>query len=143
MLNIYVGEENLPKDKELIIDIEKFFVSISLRDSDFVRNILKVIEQGKYVDTNVFSDRFERNLWKDCLSTGSKLAIAIYLYPEYVYMCDEIGDNVLPLILNCENVNLYFNRRDIEFNGVFKDSILVNGNEVESLDELNYRISIS
>ena len=48
-LNIYIGRENIPKDKILVYDVEDYFGTVKVKDTLINREIIEIIEQGEYI----------------------------------------------------------------------------------------------
>lgn len=143
MLNVYIGRSNIPEGKDLIFDVEKFFGVTKLLDCDFVKKVLERIECGRYMSEYTFYDRFGDGMKSNCLSTGSKILICTYTYPEYVINATELGDNGISLLHECENGSVLFTRSSIEFSGIPENGICLNGKVCKNLWELNYQLSIS
>lgn len=143
MLNVYIGRANLPEGKDLIYDVEKFFGVTKLLDCDFVKSVLEKVEQGRYMSEYAFYDRFGYGMKSNCLSTGSKILICTFMYPEYVINATELGDNGISLLHECTNGSVLFTRSSIEFSSVPESGICLNGMVYKDLWELNYQISIS
>lgn len=116
----------------VIFNIEFGFKWKNLKDSDTVRNIIKYVDRGVYIDQNSFKDRFGYKLYTKCLSTGCKAALLVAEYPNKIVNCIECGSNALEaIILYCkdgeilvygstlDNVHLANNREvDVELNGI-------------------------
>lgn len=75
-LNIFIDEQNVDKSR-LIFDVESFFTGTFLRNDDFTRRVLKEIEDAKYQNEVTFIDRFGLGLYTSCLSTTSKILLAV------------------------------------------------------------------
>lgn len=127
-LHIYIGKENLPEDKEFILDNENYFAFSGITDCDFSRYVIKEIEQGEFINTMFFRDRFGGQLYIDCLSTGSKTLLNIYNNEDKVFYGGEMGDNALELLSILRNGNIYFdNMRSNDLLGIpFQKGIYVN-----------------
>lgn len=138
MLNIYIDKSNLPKDRVFVNDVDAFFNACKLRNTDFTKFVLHEIEKGEYVDEDIFTDRFGRGLFINCLSTGAKILLSAQYFPDMVFNCCEAGNNVLELLLLCADANIYFPNGNREFE-TFNDKIeiYVNGVKAESLSRLN------
>ncbi len=48
MLNIYMGKENIPKDKEFVYDVEAFWSQVGIPDNRGSRYILNNFEYVEY-----------------------------------------------------------------------------------------------
>lgn len=138
MLNIYIGKEQIPKDKILIYDIEDYFGTVRIKDDLNNREIIEKIELGHYIDEETFKDKFGRNLFADCLSTSSKILICQNQEPDkYIFNASELGVNAHPLALK-NSGNLYWGQiNELPCTvGVPKDTeIYLNGEKCNCLDE--------
>ena len=137
-LNIYIGRENIPKDKILVYDVEDYFGTVKVKDTLINREIIEIIEQGEYIDEETFKDKFGRFLFIDCLSTSSKILICQSQEPEkYIFNAMELGVNAQPLALKNKG-NLFWKQIN-EFPcivNVAKDiKININGYLCNSLNE--------
>lgn len=140
MLNIYIGEQNIPKDLKFIFDVDKFCFGGKLRVGDAVTDsILSDIEQARVLSEYVFEDRFGYGLYVNNLSTGTKAILSAYYYPDYLINLSEAGANVVDLLPTLDSANVYFNGSHIEFSDMNKP-ISLNGVEYTDLEELNYAI---
>ena len=98
MLNIFIGDKDIPNKELIIKDIEAFTPIIMLTDCAFVKSVIEDIEEGKYFDTRLFTDRTGGNLFGCNMSTTSKLLVSIYNHPELIFLCDELGENGLSFL---------------------------------------------
>lgn len=115
MLNIYIGKDCLPKDKELIMDNEAYFSFSDMSKTDFIERVLREIEKGTYLDERTFLDRFNTKVYCSCLSTGSKTLINISTQPDKIFYGGEMGENARTLIMYIKEGNVYF---DDDFQGI-------------------------
>lgn len=83
----------------VIFNIEFGFKWKNLKDSDAVRNIIKYVDRGVYIDQNSFKDRFGYKLYTKYLSTGCKAALLVAEYPNKIVNCIECGSNALAAII--------------------------------------------
>jgi hypothetical protein len=139
MLNIYTDKNliTLP----MIKDPEIVFRGIKLENTDFTQKVITKIEKGKYIDDEVFEDRFGRNLYLTCMSTTSKILILLSRYKDYAILCDELGKNGLNLLLELEDGNAYFENRDVEFPNKLIKPVMCNGVAVDTTYNLNMMLS--
>ena len=98
MLNI-ICAENKELTNNYVHDIENHFLEVLLKDNDLTKEVLKVIEQGKYYDEYSFIDRYDIKCDRCSLSTGSKLCLCIDDNPDLHYNAIEVGVNVLNFIV--------------------------------------------
>lgn len=140
MLTIYFSdEEQLFDQKDLIHDVEEYFPRIKLTGSEKELEILKLIENGKFVDKLSFIDRFGYKLWTSELSTGCKAAFCVLHYPDKVVDLTECGLNARDVIVSvCDVGNVLMTNSSITF-VEYKSSISVSldGNKFDSVDDLN------
>ena len=115
MLNIYIGERNLPRDKELIRDNESYFFLANTQQSEFVDRVLRDIEKAEYFDTESIIDRFGHKLYWDLISTGSKTLININSHIDKVFYGAEMGQNAVTLLLYLKEGNVYFEEGTFNF----------------------------
>lgn len=74
MLNIWVGRNYIPKNLQFIYDPDSINSFIKLDNSDeFVILVLNKIEKATIQDDETFIDRFGRGLFKQYLSTTTKI----------------------------------------------------------------------
>lgn len=127
MLNIYIGRKNVPDTLDVVYDIETFFVGVTLDESKYTQNVLKYIEKGKYCDSDTFEDRFGRRLNKSCLSSTSKMLLAVNRYSDLVINCSELGNNAISMLNQLSRGNILFVRpyslimdieSDVSINGI-------------------------
>lgn len=136
-MNIYIGKENLPKDAKFLFDVEQFFPQVLIADCEFNREVINAIDDGEYVSTTMFKDRFGRGLYKDCLSTSCKILIVLNQYPDIVVNCLGIGVNALDYIVKSPNANAFFSDNDFDIQAKPTCSVFVNGKECEDLLDIN------
>lgn len=139
-ISIYVGKDNLPKDKEFIFDAESYFVLNRMIDCEFTREVLRKIEKGEFVDNETFKDRLGRGLFLECLSTSSKILILLNQNPDLVINCCELGLNAVDMIMQIKDCNVYFENDRIDFQSEKLYDVFVNGYRCEDIDEVNNRI---
>lgn len=81
-LKIYFeGVDELPPDMPIERDVEALFMAVKLNSCEYGQTVLAEVEEGQYVDNLNFLDRFSCTLPRDCLSTGTKAALALYHMP--------------------------------------------------------------
>ena len=98
-LQIYFeGMDALP-DMPIERDVEAIFTTVRLDGSEYDKAILKEVEKGQYVDNLHFIDRFGITLPRDCLSTGTKAALALYHMPDVMVWGVEISHDALAEIV--------------------------------------------
>lgn len=100
MLIIYDAE----KVSAEIVDIDAEFSQILINPDETLNKIIKSIDGGTLLDSNVFSDRFGNRLYLSELSTGCKAAICVYCNPDKIVDLQECGLNARDAVFNyCEN----------------------------------------
>lgn len=103
MLRIY-DSENMSAD---IIDIDAEFSRLLINPDETLNKIIKSVDGGTLLDSNVFSDRFGNRLYLSELSTGCKAAICVYCNPDKIIDLQECGLNARDAVFNyCENGNI-------------------------------------
>ena len=113
MLNIYIGKENLPKDKALINDADAAIMLVTVIGTDFQRLVLERVEHGVYKDQRVFTDRFGNNLYYTDMSTGAKALMLVDALHDKVINCAECGENALSMLSHLTAGNVYLPNRTI------------------------------
>lgn len=108
MINVYIGEQNLPKDRKFIFDPLPLLSLAKVPDTSFVRKVISDIDRGEYYDDRFFTSRFGGQLWYKDLSAGSSTLLVMYLYPDYVINGIELGTNALAYISLLEECSVYF-----------------------------------
>lgn len=98
-LCIYVGKNNLPKNKKFIFDVEAEFFRYGIKDCRLSKEIIKEIDNGKYINESTFLDRFGVSLYTDYLSTSSKALLLLISCKDKVLNFDEVGDNAIKYAL--------------------------------------------
>lgn len=119
MLHIYF-RELFDREENIIIDSEVAFRLITLRGTNLERTLISEIEQGSYVDSAFFIDRFGYKLPISELSTGCKTALVVANSPDRVVDLAECGNNARDAIIrNVKNgrILLSYNGVDIFYSG--------------------------
>lgn len=111
-VNIYLGQENLPKDKKFVFDVESAIYLVNVEGTAFQRKVLMEIEQGSYGDSRRWVDRFGSTLYYSDMSTGAKILFELDAL-DMVINCVEIGNNALGLIQYIEDCHVYLDSNDI------------------------------
>ena len=93
MLELYFREDNPKLVSSIIRDVEFEFGRVEIKDTPEIRELIKTIEGGEYVDSTKFIDRFGFTLSTMDLSTGCKAAILVALFPNKVVDFIECGVN--------------------------------------------------
>ena len=127
---------------KVINDVEPITPYLYFSNDDYTNRVLSEIEKGSYVSRDIFTDRFGYNLKIDCLSTGSKILIAVKQLQDRIIDATELGNNCLDLLLHVGSGNILFKRSNIEFSEDIECNITLNGTPVSSVSELNYLISL-
>lgn len=140
MINVYVGKENLPSDKKLILDVEESFAYIWFTGDKIEKSAVREIEEGEYIDTDTWLDRFGYKRRPDEISNGSKVLICTKKNQECVYLGEEMGENAIDLFFREGYGNIYFNSPvniDLDLSVLaLRGNIFINGKEYESEDDL-------
>lgn len=128
-------------DKNTIVDVEEAFDKIKLTGSEKDREILRVLEEGEYINNSSYIDRFGVKLPLDSISSGSKCAFCVLYFPDKVVDTRECGLNALSTIIStCNKGNVII--RDIQvklptygFNT--KINVECNGRHFTDFDDFN------
>lgn len=138
MLEMYIGKENLPKDRKFIYDVEAAFNLIDkIKEDEEVAKVLACVENAKYVDEKTFCDKFGRNLYYDCLSTGSKALLLIKAFPDCIVNFMEAGYNTWNCLDTFKESKVYFpcvNGYDLQED---RDDLMLNGKRYYSTQDFN------
>ncbi len=137
MINLYIGKENLPKDKHFIFDVDSAISLVNCSGTLFQRKVLEIVEKGSYYDSKVFTDRFGYNLYYDCMSSGSKALFELEGLDDVVN-CDECGPNALKMVSLLKTCDFYLSFRQIELPYYYDAPIVCNGRYYESISTLNW-----
>lgn len=105
-LQIYFeGIDALPSH-EVERDVETFFKTIRLDGCEYDKAIISEVEHGKFLSNEKFVDRFGVVLRRECLSTGTKIALSLYHAPDSVIWGIEMGRNGLAAVVKHCRVGL-------------------------------------
>lgn len=137
MLNIYIGEENLPKDMLLVTDADAAFGAVDMCGTEFQRRVLHTVELGEYYDTKRFIDRFGCQLHYTNMSTGSKTLMLVEALPDRIISCDECGENALGMLTYLSSGNIFLPRRSIALPWEVDCAVTCNGRVWERISLLN------
>lgn len=140
MLNIYTKREFIPDGVRVINDVEAAFRGIKLIDNEFTRIALREVEQAEFIDESTFKDRFNRNLYIECLSTGTKCLMCIQKYVDRVINICELGQNGRALLSLLQEGSIFVDDIDFElykYQDEDKLSVCVNGVSYDCYDEIN------
>ncbi len=126
MLYLYIGKENLPKDKKFIFDVEELVPSIRLYDDPWVKEVLKESEEATRDSDETFRDRFGRGLWYVYLSTNTKIILTSGLLQDYVVNGIEMGYRGFQTLCEIGRGHIYLpnNRKEVPDYG---QSVTLNG----------------
>lgn len=140
-INIYIGSENLPKDKVLVFDVEAAILAVKITGNAFQKKVLREVEKGKYKDGKFFIDRFGGQLYYTEMSTGSKALFELEGLPDKIINGAEMGFNALRLVTDIPECSIYFKQRDeaLPFYGA-KANLYLNGELYEDYSWLNRKI---
>lgn len=139
-LHIYFrGVDELPQ-LEIKEDIVAWFYYITLDGCDYDKRILESIEQGKYLDSKDFLDRYGRTLPVGFLSSGSKCALLVYHNPVAIINGVEMGRNALrELITHCNRGHVVLPAQNFGMSVSMDDSVIdviCKGKHFTSLHEI-------
>lgn len=98
-LQIYFEGMDVLPDMPIERDVEGLFTKIRLDGCEYDKAILEELEKGQYVDNLHFIDRFGITLPRNCLSTGTKAALALYHSSDVMVWGLEIAHNALAEIV--------------------------------------------
>lgn len=106
MLNLYIGEENVPKGMKIVkINDPYFIIKVGkIRDTAINRKLIEVVEKGKYYNEKYFIGRFSDGII-DCsfLSTGAKTILNMLEFRDKCFDTIECGNNVIQFLFDYVN----------------------------------------
>lgn len=83
-------------------DVERAFDRTEVIDCEAVRNVIRDIEHGEYLDNKNFKDRFGHEISLDDLSSGSKACIVLACNKGIILDTRECGRNVLDYMIHMD-----------------------------------------
>lgn len=135
MLNIYIGKNNLPSDKKFIYNPQALSVDLDLLKNDFVKHVLKEVEQATPQTKETYFDRFGRGLFNTTLSTSTVILLSLEQFPDLIINGDEMGDNAFEVLCTMDTGSIYFSDGIRELEEIPLPFIL-NGSIITSEEEL-------
>lgn len=107
MLNIYLNEEAVPDGVDIDYYSEYVFRNRGpIKFDKKMCDIVYKIDGAKFIDGNVFKDKFGNTISANDLSTGCKTALNVYMDPDRVHCCWECGRNALREICLLDRGNI-------------------------------------
>ena len=92
MLRIFTDRNLIPKDIDFVLNVEaSFMMNVDFKKTQFVEKVLDSIEEGRYLNSDSFIDRFGYKLNISELSTTSKILIMANEYPNKCINAVELG----------------------------------------------------
>lgn len=108
MLRIFTDRSFIPKDMDFIFNVESSFdIDGVLKPSEFTDKVLGFVEEGRYLDSDSFIDRFGYKLNISELSTTSKILFLAKEYPNKCINAIELGKAGHALLPLLDNACLY------------------------------------
>lgn len=143
MLNLIFQRNKAKNPDKVWVDSRGFFdtkVNDDWFKDEFVRNIIESVDKAKVIEGCVLKDFEGKIIPPQFLSTGTKTAICVYLFPDLIFNATQMGDNALAFILKlAENRDItLLTYRDMPYNvlnviGFTKDYL-----PVEYEDDVEY-----
>ena len=138
-LHIYFdGVDKLP-DLPVKRDAVRAFRQFELTGCEYDRVVLSDIECGEYRDDTFFTDRFGSKVRLDDMSTGSKVALALYHITDAVINGEELGSNALTeIVMHCRFCHLLLPASSHYVAGKLEDmeiDVVCKGKSYTSLNE--------
>lgn len=137
MLHLYIGKENLPKDIDVIWDVDAAILLVDFSGTDFQRRVLSYVEQGAYHDKSRFTDRFGGLVYYSDLSTGSKAVIEVEGIKDRVINCTECGKNALRMLSHLTDGYVFLSGRRSALQWDIDCPVECNGRVWERISLLN------
>lgn len=129
-----------PYDETDIFDIETDFCTCKVIDNDVNRAIISEVEQGAYLDSTSFIDRFGYKLYNSELSTGCKAALLVANNPDKRVWLVETGLNAQDVVVkHCKDGLVVIPERIATF-GIPDDAdidVEINGRRFKKALDLN------
>lgn len=102
MLNL-IFQHNKAKDPSAVIADCRGFFNLKKKASwfqdSFVREILETVDGATVIDGLVLKSKTGDIIPADYLSTGTKVMICIYEFPDLIFNITQMGNNVIPLLI--------------------------------------------
>lgn len=140
-LTIYFDGVGPQPNGEVQMDAEAFFTKVRLDGGTYDKAILRDIEKATFVNNMEYIDRFGRTLPRKFLSTGTKIALALYHQPWVVLNGAELGANALAAIVkHCSCGYLFMPAINYHVPCDFEDSaidVVCHGKNYTSLEEFS------
>lgn len=137
MINLYIGKENLPKDRKFIFNVEPYFYNVPFTGTRVQREAIRLVERGQYLDGRHFVDRFGGRVSLSELCTGVKAIFELEGLPDFVVNCSECGDNALALISLIDNCHAFLDYWAVGLPWKQDSPIICNGKYWERISLLN------
>ena len=112
-LNIYLTREEVPKAMKIVdLNDDWFNFHTELKNSEFEKEVLMVIDKAKFLGSNSFVGRSDENtpINKNNLSTGTKTLLNIYNHKDVCFNTIECGYNALELLIKLKDGNVLYDR---------------------------------
>lgn len=105
-LNIFTNISSF-SHSNFIFDVESGFRGCGIRNTDYNKKVLKIIENGSYINKSKFLDRFGVMLYSTSLSTSSKAYMCLDSFPEKVINFSEVGNKTGNLLFDKDTGGIY------------------------------------
>lgn len=142
MLHIKIDVENSVDNKSNCIkDVEKQFEKIVITGTEAERQAIELVENGKYLDSYSYIDRFGYKLPITELSTGCKTILCVLNTPNQWIDTIESGINAVSVLISiCKEGKIIVNDFQTEFITADLNTdidVELNGLIFHDYDELN------
>jgi len=104
MLLVY---DDRTKPEGVVLNNESAFLKYEVQDCEYTRKVIKEIEEGEFLDSRSFIDKFGYKVYLENISTGSKTLLNIYHNPDKVFFVGEIGANATRLLEDIPSGKIY------------------------------------
>lgn len=108
MINIYT----IKKESEDWIFQNDWYFNLYTSNEEFTekeKRIIQQIDNAKLTDDNHIQTKYGLGTIRN-LSSGCKTILNVLKYPEKVVNADECGKNVLDMLFEIDNINIYMSR---------------------------------
>lgn len=141
MLHIKIDVENSVDKSNCIKDVEKQFEKIVITGTEAERQAIELVENGKYLDSYSYIDRFGYKLPITELSTGCKTILCVLNTPNQWIDTIESGINAVSVLISiCKEGKIIVNDFQTEFITADLNTdidVELNGLIFHDYDELN------
>ena len=155
MLHVYLknhdGDPYSGIDKPVVRNVQAKFMRTQVKDLPSVREAIRALDGGEYVNDRAFKDRFGDMIGIENLCSGTKAVIVLSCNDGVVIDTIECGHNALDFIIHLDvDAGIVINEDWVSFSPEFGKDIKVtyhgkgknSEKVVTTIEDLNYIIGI-